>query len=77
MVIRKENEQFGVIRRNKSSWNLIILYSATKLSYHSLLSSTAYFKIWPKISHCKIVQEDNWLSSQEIKSLMKNDILQA
>ena len=54
----------------------IILYSATSKSHHSLLSTQAYYKIWPTISQCKIVQEDNWLSSQEIKILMQNDILQ-
>ena len=77
MVISQENVQFGVIRRNKSSLNpMDNFYSATSKSHHSLLSTPAYYKIWPNISHCKIVQEDNWLSSQEIKILMQNDILQ-
>ena len=40
MVISQENVQFGVIRRNKSSWNLmIILYSATSKSHHLLMST--------------------------------------
>ena len=58
MVISQENVQFGVIRRNKSSQNLmIILYSATSKSHHSLLSTPAYYKYGRKFPIAKLYKK--------------------